>query len=107
MQRLLTAALVVVAGALSAGGVAFSVRADPPQRSAAAPAPDQCSTAVNHAPVRINARAAALAAQDDMVPLNTQGYNYSAYDNQWRPETSAAAPASPAPSAPPASPAKR
>jgi hypothetical protein len=106
MQRILTAVLVLLAVAFSAGGVAFSVRADSSQKAAAAaPAQDQCSTVTTkHEPVRINARAAELAAKDDTVPLNTQGYNYSAYEDQWRPEPPTVAPNG-APSVP-ASPAK-
>ena len=108
MQRILTAALVLLAVALSAGGVAFSVRADSAQNSAAAPAtaPDRCSLVSHSQPVRVNAAAAARAAQDDMVPLNTQGYNYNAYEDQWRPDVPTAAPAGSVPAVP-ASPAKR
>lgn len=110
MQRILTAALVLLAVAFSAGGVAISVRADSQQSSAAAPAPastaaqDRCSLVSHPRPVHINAAAAARAAQDDMVPLNTQGYNYNAYEGQWRPEVPTAAPAGSDPV--PASPAK-
>ena len=109
MQRILTAGLVLLAVVFSAGGVAFSVRADSSQAAptAAAPAPaqGQCSTVTTkHEPVRINARAAELAAKDDTVPLNTQGYNYSSYEDQWRPDVPNAAPNGPP--APPAAPAK-
>ena len=113
MQRILTAGLVLLAVAFSAGGVAFSVRADSsqgaPAAAAKAPAPaqDQCSTmSTRHEPVRINAKAAELAAKDDTVPLNTQGYNYSAYENQWRPEPPKVAPNGAAVPALPAAPAK-
>ena len=82
MQRILTAGLVLLAVALSAGGVAFSVRADSSQASG------QCSTATTKHEVRVNARAAELAAKDDVVPLNTSGYNYNTYEDQWRPERS-------------------
>jgi len=107
MQRILTAGLVLLAVALSAGGVAFSVRADSSQGAPAASAgvPDQCSTATTKHEIRINARAAELAAKDDVVPLNTSGYNYNAYEDQWRPEVPTAAPNG-AP-VPPAAPAKR
>ena len=100
MQRLLTAALVLCAIGFSAGGVAVSVRADSSQAQQ-----DRCEMAAHPAPVRMNAKAAQLAAQDDTKPLNTQGYNYNAYDDQWRPEIPAAAPNGPA--VPPAAPAKR
>jgi len=109
MQRLLTAALVLLAVAFSAGGVAFSVRADSQHSSAAvaakAPAQDRCSVTTQAQVIHVNAEAARLAAQDDMVPLNTQGYNYNAYDDQWRPEAPTAAPAGSAPAVP-AAPAK-
>jgi hypothetical protein len=106
MQRILTAGLVLLAVAFSAGGVAFSVRADSSQAAPTAAAPasaqDRCSmVTTKHEPVRVNAKAAELAAKDDTVPLNTQGYNYSAYEGQWRPE-----PPTVAPNGPPAAPAK-
>ena len=99
MQRFLTAALVLCALGLSAGGVAFDVRADSAQQ-----AQDRCALAAGQpVTVRTNAKQAQLAAQDDTTPLNTQGYNYNAYEDEWRPEIPTAAPNG----APPASPAKR
>ena len=96
MQRFVTAVLVVLAVAVSAGGVAVDVRAD----GAAAPAPaqDQCAMPT-HQPIHMNGQLVESAAKDDVVPLNSQGYNYNAYDDQWRPEIKAApapVPASPA-----------
>ena len=85
------------------------VRADSSDGSAAqgsaAPGQDQCSLATQHVPVRLNAKAAQLAAHEDTVPLNTQGYNYNAYDDQWRPDVPTAAPAGAEPAVP-AAPAK-
>ena len=96
MQRFVTGVLVVLAMAISAGGVAVNVRADSAQGTAAATAQDQCATPV-HQPIHMNGQAVEAAAKDGVVPLNTQGYNYNAYDDQWRPETQAApAPAAPA-----------
>jgi hypothetical protein len=95
MQRFVSGVLVVLAMAVSAGGVAINVRADSaPDAAAPAPVQDQCG--VPRQPVHVNAKAAEAAAKDDVVPLNSQGYNYNAYDDQWRPE----APAAPAPAAP-------
>jgi len=100
MQRFVTGVLVVLAVAVSAGGVAVDVRADSAQGAAAAPAPqDQCAMPTRQ-PIHLNGALVESAAKDDVVPLNSQGYNYNAYDGQWRPEI----PAAPAPV--PASPAK-
>ena len=99
MQRFVTAVLVVLAVAVSAGGVAVDVRADGAQAAAAqAPAKDQCATPT-YQPIHLNGQLVESAAKDDVVPLNSQGYNYDAYDAQWRPEIKAApapVPASPA-----------
>ena len=100
MQRFVTAVLVVLAVAVSAGGVAVNVRADGPQGAAAAapaPAQDQCATPI-YQPIHLNGQLVESAAKDDVVPLNTQGSNYNAYDDQWRPELKAAP--APVPAAP-------
>jgi hypothetical protein len=95
MQRFVTGVLVALAMAVSAGGVAVNVRADSaPDAAVPAPVPDQCG--VPQRPVHVNAKAAEAAAKDYVVPLNSQGYNYNSYDDQWRPEI----PAAPAPAAP-------
>ena len=98
MQRFVTGVLVVLAMAVSAGGVAVDVRADSTQ-GAAAPAPvqEQCAMPA-HQPIHLNGQLVESAAKDDVVPLNSQGYNYNAYDDQWRPEIKAAP--APVPAAP-------
>jgi len=98
MQRFVTGVLVVLAVAVSAGGVAVDVRADGPQGTAApAPAQNQCATP-SYQPIHLNGQLVESAAKDDVVPLNSQGYNYNAYDDQWRPELKAAP--APVPAAP-------
>lgn len=98
MQRIVTAVLVATAVAFGAGGVAVTGRADPAQgRAPVAHAQGQCQ-APARVEVKVDAKAAELAAKDDVVPLNTAGYNYDAYEDQWRPEIRAAAP--PVPAAP-------
>jgi hypothetical protein len=99
MQRFVTGVLVVLAVALSAGGVAVTGRADSNSAKAAAPAAapqDQCAMPARQ-PIHLNGEAVENAVKDDVVPLNAQGYNYDAYDDQWRPQIKAGpAPAAPA-----------
>lgn len=106
MQRIATAVLVVAALLFSAGGVAVTGRADPAKAPPAAEAQSQSQCTIPpHSQARLDPKAAELAAKDDVVPLNTRGYSYNAYDSEWRPQIPTAAPTSATPSVP-AAPAK-